>query len=127
MTSPLDNQIKKSIAKAFRGKLKTGFIQANQPESLDDFGDVVPPDTPVQYKFTGIRDNFDAMWMKMAGIPEKDVRVLILLGSVLPVYTPVQDDLIFIENSFHKVRRILKIDPAGASIELQCYPVAPGG
>jgi hypothetical protein len=125
MTSFLVSKLKKDVARAFKGKLKTGKIQNNQGDSQDDFGDIAPPDTAVTYSFNGIRENFDAAWMARALIPETDVSILILLGSVSPVYIPVQDDLIFIESLWHKVRKVMKIDPAGASIQLQCY-VVPG-
>ena len=123
MVSFLEGSLAKAIARGFKGKLKVGTIRENQPSGLDDFGDEVPPDTIVEHTFTGIRENFDASWMARALIPETDVSILILLQSVNPLYQPKQDDLVFIEKMWHKIRRILKIDPAGASIQLQCYVV----
>lgn len=123
MTSFLDD-IKKGIAKGFpKGKLRTGLILENQPASQDDYGDVAPPSDPITHSFSGIRVNFDAAWMVRAEIPTTDVSILIIEGTVQDGYATLQDDLVQIDGFWHKVRRILKIDPAGATRELQAYVV----
>jgi hypothetical protein len=61
--------------------------------------------------------------MAQAQIPITDAMFLILLASVSPAYTPKQDDLIIMDGVFHKIRRILKVDPATAAMEAQCYVI----
>jgi hypothetical protein len=127
MVSFLEGPLKKSLARGFKGNLKTGLIQENQGTDQDDYGDIAPPDQPTQYRFTGFRQNYDAAWMARALIPETDVGIMILQGSVTSDYHAQQDDLIFIENTWHKVRRVLKVDPADATRELQCYVIPEPG
>lgn len=125
MASPLDGKMRRDIAKAFRGKLKKGRIRVVEVASLDDFGDAAPGD-PVEAVFDGIQENFNAMWAAQAGIPDTDLSVLIILGSIKPqTVVPAQDTLIYIENQWVRVRKVLGTDPANATMRLQCYVENP--
>lgn len=117
--SPLAG-MKKALAKGFKGKLKTGIIRRATPATVDDFGDPVPGSV-AEYPFEGIRENFDAAWAANAGIPSTDVGILVLLGST--AVEPRQGDRIQIEGRWHAVRRVLAIDPAGATARLQAHEV----
>lgn len=122
MVSLLEGKLKATIAKSFKGKLLTGTIRVKGATALDTYGDPVPS-TTTDYTFEGIRDYFSALYAANAGIPDTDVKILILLGSVKPVYIPKQGDFVFINAAWHLIRKILSIDPAGASISVQAYEV----
>lgn len=118
--SPLD-RMKKAIAKGFKGKLKQGTIRRTTAGGVDQWGDPVPS-TTADYLFEGIRESFDASWAASAGIPSTDVAILVLLGST--TIEPAQGDTVQVEGAWHMVRRVLDIDPAGASMKLQAYEVS---
>ncbi len=121
MASWLEGGLKKSIAKGFKGKSKLlpGTIR-RYSYAMDNFGDRNPLNH-IDYPFNGIRESFDARYRAQAGIPESDVKVLVLLGST--TVTPQQTDKVLINGSWHEVREVLSIDPAGASASLQCYVI----
>jgi len=122
VVSPLDGLIKKQIAQGFNGKLKTGKIRRYK-FVMDERGDQQPLGY-TDYPFQGIRQDFDASYRVRAGIPETDVRILVILG--LTATTPEQGDKMFINDGWYEVRRVLSIDPAGASASLQAYGIANG-
>jgi len=114
--------LKKQIAKGLKGKLKNGTIR-RYTYALNAYGDRQPIGS-VDYPFQGIREEFDARYKEQAQIPVEDVKILVILG--LTKVTPDRDDKVFIENTWHEVRRVLSIDPAGASAQLQAYAIASG-
>lgn len=123
MASPLEAQIKKQVASAFRGKLLSGTLRRVESSSLDANGDLIPG-APSEYRFEGIRDSYSAFYRGQAGIPAQDVRFLVLLGSVSPATTPMQGDQIKLANTgWHQIREIPEIDPAGATANCQCYVI----
>lgn len=73
------------------------------------------------YTVEGIRDNFNARFATLQGIPHTDVKILLIMNLIVPAAVPQKDDLIFIRDEWHKVREVLTIDPASASIELQAF------
>lgn len=121
----LEGALKAQIAKSFKGKLTLGTIRREVTTAVDSKGDVTPV-TPTTFVFEGIRDSFSLFTKANSGIPETDVAILVLLGSVKPVTLPVKDDKIYLKapwNNWYQVRRVLEIDPAGASCKLQCYSI----
>jgi len=128
MVSLLESQFKARIAKAFKGKLLRGTFRRSVESTQDSFGDLATP-TVTSFSFEGIRESFSARYKAQSGIPESDVSILILVGSVKPptVFTEAdQDQMVFMStpwNEWYKIRRVLEIDPAGASVRLQCYEV----
>lgn len=123
MASPLESQIKKQVAAAFRGRLLIGTLRRVSASSQDANGDLVPG-APATYAFEGIRESYSARYRAQAGIPEQDVQFLVLLGSVLPVIIPQQGDQIRLSNTgWHQIREIPEIDPAGATAKCQCYAI----
>lgn len=123
MVSPLVSKIKEQIAKGFKGKLCTGSVRREVTTGVDTKGDVVAG-TVTTHGFEGIRGNFNAVYAARAGIPLTDVDILILLGTI--DITPTQNDKIFIGapfNKWHQPRRILEVDPAGASMRIQAYEI----
>ncbi len=114
------------IAAGFKGKLSSGTLRRQVWTATSPNGD---PSTPSieTFPFEGIQDNFNAAFAAAAGIPVTDVRVLIIAG--LCATDPRQDDQLFIRpvnavaGNWVQVREILKIDPAVASYELQCFKI----
>ena len=129
MTSFLAGSLAKQIAQAFKGVLLQGTIRRNNPTSRDQYGDVVVPSGDyTDYTFTGMRESFDASYRVRALIPETDVKILVLLSSIRPLENPpiipTQADRIMINGDWHQIRKVLSIDPAGATQSLQCYILA---
>lgn len=123
MASLLESAIKKAVAAGFKGRLCKGILRRETVIALDDFGDSTP-DSAATFKFDGIRESFDAAYAQRAGIPVTDVSILIILGSIST--TPVQNDKLYIGKPFfkwHQVRRILEVDPAGASMRVQAFEI----
>ncbi len=120
MASPLD-QIRTAIASGFSGQLRSGTLRRPGGASgVDSFGDEIN-NTATTYDCQGIREMFSAFYAAQAGIPETDVKIL-LIGGLVSV-EPQKDDQIFIESKWHQVREVLDIDPAQASYTLQCYEI----
>lgn len=125
MVSLLEGTLKARIAAGFKGKLTTGTLRRDTAGAVDSAGDATTP-TVTTYTINGIRDSFSASYLAQTGIPITDVRILVLLGSVVPATTPVEDDAIYLNapwNRWHQVRRVLEIDPAGASCLLQAFEI----
>jgi len=124
MASILEGSLKATIAQKFQGKLLVGTISRRIPSALDAYGDAVPGTTQT-FTFTGIREHFSAMYIAKTGIPDQDVRILILLGSVKPVTIPKQGDFIYIgvPPRWHQFRKVLEVDPAGASMSVQATEI----
>ena len=117
----LDGEIANAIYRGFRGKLLTGTLRREVPGTgTDTLGDP-NPGTPETYTFEGIRENYNAAFRATAGIPQTDVRILIIAGSLST--TPRRGDQIKIVNVWHKVREIESIDPAVATYQLQCFEI----
>jgi len=119
MTSFLD-QIRTEIAKGFKGKLRRGTLR-RRIMLLNEFNDLETV-SYTEYIFDGIRADFDARYRQQASIPETDVKILVILGSLAIV--PTQEDEILIEGQWHRVRQVLSIDPANAHADLQVYQIA---
>lgn len=125
MPSSFLPQVRKAIAKGFRGRLLKGTVR-RRSTILNEFHDVETL-TYTDYSFDGMREFFDAQYQTLALIPATDVKILVILGSL--AITPTQEDLVQIPpipgatGVWHKVRRILSIDPASASMSLQAFPI----
>lgn len=126
MASPLAGSLSKQLAKGFKGRLLSGTVR-RYTFTRDTKGNPEPTGK-TDYTFaSGIREDFDARWRTQAGIPDTDVGILILLGSIS--ITPGQNDDIMFNSgpyagAWYHVRQVLSIDPAGASVRLQAYQIA---
>ena len=121
MASPLESQIKAQVAQAFKGKLLAGTIRRVGATTLDNRGNPVPGAVST-FAFEGIRESYSAVYRAQAGIPAEDVQFLVLLGSTTSA--PRQGDQIKLTNtSWHQVRTIPEVDPAGATAKCQCYAI----
>lgn len=122
MASLLPDKIANIVAKEFQGKLMKGTLRRELASSVNEYGDPVP-NRVSNHTFEGIRDNFTAHYALFYGIPQTDVRILIIMKSIKPATTPQKDDKIFIRNEWYQVRKVLELDPANASITLQCFSI----
>lgn len=69
----------------------------------------------------GFVDTYSAFYKAQAGIPESDVKILIIAGSLS--ITPRKDDQIQFRGVWYKVRK-LGTDPGIATWELQSFQIA---
>ncbi len=128
MVSLLEGKLKAKIAQGFKGKLTKGVLRRSVATGLDSRGNPTAP-TITSFNFEGIRESWSALYKANAGIPDTDVSILILQGSFKPVtvITKADEDAeIFLDkpwNAWFQVRKVLEVDPAGASARLQCYEI----
>lgn len=121
----VNNLIRREIAKGFKNQLVKGVVRRELVSGVDSNGDPIVTGF-TDYQFEGIRDNFNRRFAIQAGIPVTDVRILIILGLV--GILPAADDKVRIRDStgqqkWHQVRSVLSVDPANASIQLQCFEI----
>lgn len=114
MVSPLESQIKKQVARAFRGQLLTCALRRASPASLNSYGDPVLGAAET-FSFDGIRDSFSLEFALAAGVPVTDARLLVILGSLDPVTLPRQDDQVMVRSQWFQLRKQVAADPAGAT------------
>lgn len=100
----------------------TGTLRRNNPTTLDANGDQIHV-TATSYSVEGIRDGFNAFYAQVNGIPQTDVKILLIMKLIKPATEPRQDDMVLMRGQWYKVRRVLDIDPANASIVLQCFSI----
>ena len=125
MVSLLDSALKQKVAAAFKGKLTRGILRKTAGVTRDSNGDR-STGTVTTYTFEGIREDFSLFHKANSGIPETDVRILLILGSLNPATTVQKDNQIYLNtpwNAWYQVRRVLTIDPAGASCSVQAYEI----
>jgi len=96
MVSLLERRLKRIVAKAFKGKLTKGTLRRPGATAVDDNGDEIPGQAATYAIGECIRESFSAYYRAQAGIPW---------------------------NKWHQVRKILEVDPAGASAKYQVYEI----
>lgn len=121
MASLLESQIKKLIGQGFKGQLLKGALRRETTTTVDAKGEEGTP-VVTTYPFEGIRDTFDRRYATQAGIPETDIKILIIADSISVM--PRAGDLIQLRGLWNKVRAVIAVDPAGASYTLQAHEVA---
>lgn len=131
MASPLEGQIAKAIAQGFKGRLLKGTLRkmvAAESTDLDANGDPVDVG-PEDFACEGFTDNYSAYTRLAAGIPDTDLKVCILAGSI-SVEPEIGDHVRFrnagVWGPWHRVRQ-RATDPATALWELQSYVVQGDG
>ena len=120
MASLLESQLRKQIAQGFKGRLLTGTLRRVTVTAVTDKGDT-QTSTAKTYSFDGIVDKFSAAFAVAAGIPETDVRILIIAGSLS--VTPIKDDQIKIRSEWFQLRRLIDRDPALAHYVFAGYAI----
>lgn len=124
MASFLDTQLAAVVASAFKGQLSDGSLRKETFTSRDSATGDPSGSSVVIHPFNGIRDSFNASFAAQAGIPITDVRVLVILGSLPSGILPSKDDKVFILGEWFQVRQIVEVDPANATMTLQCVRIA---
>jgi hypothetical protein len=129
MPSILAGSLRKQIASGFKGRLLRGTIRRDTASGgLNSLGDPAAVTTQT-FTFEGIREDFSAIYRERAGIPDEDVKILMIAGLIKPATDPRKDDYVNLPDPFngntarwHRVRKVLATDPATASHQLQCFP-----
>jgi hypothetical protein len=120
MASFLDT-IATEIAKGFKGKLRTGTLRRGAPGAgVDAYGDAASV-TYTTYTCEGVVSDYSAFYQRMAQIPDTDVRLLLIAGSVS--VTPQQDDQVYMDGRWYQIRMV-RTDPATAAWDCQSYVIA---
>ena len=121
MPSFLETQIRNEIYKGFKGRLLTGILRrATFSGVVDSLGDPTEK-TYTTYNLEGFVDTYSAFYKAQAGIPESDVKLLIIAGSL--AIAPRKDDQVRFRGVWYQVRR-LGTDPGIATWELQSFQIA---
>lgn len=119
MASLLESQLRQKVATAFKGKLLTGTLRRETPGAVNSYGDATVG-TTADYSFDGIVENYSAFYRAQAGIPDTDVKILIIGGSL--AVTPVKDDKVKIRGIWYQLRSVAT-DPALASHTCQAFEI----
>lgn len=125
MVSFLDGPLAKAIHKGFAGKLLQGTLtRVSVGTSTDENGDPVGPSVST-YGFEGLVDTFSDQFRTQAGIPDGDVKILIIANSIS--VQPDKDDKVEIARSSgsqkFQIRKLLDVDPARATYTCQGFPL----
>lgn len=119
----LTGSIAKKVFKAFKGKLLTGQIRQETPNTvLDEYGDPTLP-TITYEPLEGFVDEYSDFHKANSGIPETDLKVSFFAQSA-PTITPAKDDKIQMNGVWYQVRKI-KVDPATALWVCQAFVIDP--
>lgn len=121
MASLIESFIRNEIYKGFKGRLLTGTLRRLTPSAAKDSkGDPVSL-TPETFGLEGIVDTYSAFQKAQAGIPESDVKLLVIAGSLS--VRPNKDDQVKFRDTWYQVRQV-GTDPALATWELQSFEIA---
>lgn len=123
MSSLFETQVADLVAQGFQGKLLTGTLRRNVAATVDSEGDPVLG-TPLLFSVQGIRENFSTFYATFNGIPNTDVKIMLIANLTVPFTLPIKDDLIYIRGQWHMLRKVLTVDPANATFDLQCFEIA---
>lgn len=119
MASPIQSLIKNEINKGLGPQLLSGTLRRATPSTtLDSFGDATL--TYSTFSMKGIVDTYSAFYKQQAGIPDTDVKLLVLAGSLS--VRPQKDDQVKFRSTWYKVRSV-DTDPAEAAFELQAFEI----
>ena len=124
MSSLFETFVAQEIAKGFQGKLLSGTLRRYSATSVDDSGNPIYSN-PVNYAVQGIREDFTTFFATFNGIPNTDIKIMLIVNLTTPFTIPLKDDLIYIRSQWHQVRKQLEMDPASATINLQCFEIVP--
>lgn len=119
MASFLEGVLRKELAKGFKGQLLKGVLFRDEYGELDDRGN--PTTTRTQYSVEGFIDEYNDIYRAQAGIPENDVKVVLIAGNC--EVDPIKDDLVSFPNWPTYKIRAAKTDPALAHYTCQSFKV----
>ena len=121
MVSLLESQVKKLIGDGFKGQLLPGVYrdQLFGASSVDGSGNPVGA-SPESYTCEGIVDTYSKFIRAQAGIPETDVKILIIAQSLS--VRPQQGRQVMFRDRWYQIRSV-DTDPAEATWEMQCFEI----
>jgi len=120
MVSPLLALVAQQIAAGFNGVLLPGILRRTTPgTTLDSYGDPTS-DTSTDYACQGIVDTYDKKYRVQAGIPDTDVKLLLIAGLV--EVAPIIGDEVKFREQWYRVVSV-RLDPAHASYEMQASAI----
>lgn len=120
MVSPLLSQIKNQVNAGLKDQLLDGTLRrASAPTAVDVNGDATGI-TYTEFSMKGMVDTYSAFYRQQAGIPETDVKILILAGSLS--VRPQKDDQVKFRSKWYQVRMV-DTDPAEATWEIQAFEI----
>jgi hypothetical protein len=120
----LDGDLAAEVAAALSAELLTGTLMRTSPATsagLDEHGDPVDAVTRT-WDVVGFREDYTAAYRASAGVPETDVKVSLLAGTLPAGVRPTKDDLVHLADAWHQVRAV-RTDPATAVFECQSFEV----
>jgi len=120
MVSPLLTLVAQQIAAGFNGVLLPGTLRRTTPgTTVDSYGD--PTSTTVTtYECQGIVDTYDKKYRVQAGIPDTDVKLLLIAGLV--EVAPIIGDQVKFRDQWYRTVSV-RLDPAHASYEMQASAI----
>ena len=120
MVSPLLTLVANQIAAGFNGVLLPGTLRRTTPgTTLNSLGD--PTSTTVTtYVCQGIVDTYDKKYRVQAGIPDTDVKLLLIAGLV-DVAPIIGDEIKFRDQWYRAVS--VALDPANATYTMQASAI----
>jgi hypothetical protein len=113
----LDGEIATLVGDALDFMLLDGTLRREVSTTVDSLGNPVLS-TPATYTFRGFDDEYTAAYRAMAGIPERDIKIVVAGSSIATV--PLQNDKVTIRGAWYQVRKVVT-DPARAVYELQSF------
>jgi len=118
MTSFLAGSLANAIAAGFNGKLLPATLRKVTTTGRDSKGD--PVTSTADYAVQGLQDSYSAYFRAGAGIPDDDVKLLLI--ARLCGAAPAIGDSININGGWFQVRKVA-FDPASATYDCQCFKV----
>lgn len=120
MVSFLDpSQLRAKLAQGFKGKLLIGVLTRTAYGDVDDHGN--PVETKFVHRVEGFVDNYSAFYRQQSGIPENDVRIILIAG--LGAVDPIKDDVVkFVNFPEYKIRQV-STDPGLAHYDCQSFGI----
>lgn len=100
-------------------QLPPGTLRRLSGATANSLGD--PVNTATTFTFRGFPDKISAFAKGRDGIPETDLKINIVAGSINT--EPEREDEIQLKGKWYRVRKILEIDPVEALYVLQCYEI----
>lgn len=116
---------------SFADDIAAALADANVPRAgvlrhvvwgVDEIGQPVIVGS-TDHPFGGWRENYSTLFAAQSAIPTQDVRIVVIAKTC--AVTPAEDDYIQIGGVWHRVRNIEGIDPAGATVNCQCFESEP--
>ena len=111
--------LRSQLAKGFKGRLLVGVLTRKTNGDVDERG--IPQTIETSYRMEGFVDNYSAFYRRNAGIPDNDVKIVLIAGNCDT--DPIKDDRVKFANFPQYQIRAVETDPALAHFNCQSYSV----